>query len=461
MTDTKGKISKGRQLIERMRFPDLQWRIPRIGEEVGRTVLSNGLVLYTLPDKSLPLFNLDFIARGGTLHEERRRKRLASVAQALLLSGGTERHAPEEFDELLDFHGLTLQAQARLETTALSCWGLAEKLPVALDLLLEAVTQPRFDNGKLGIIKEQWREALRRRNDDPTEVASREFGYLLYGDDPQGWDDNWEDIEAFTAADIRCWHEMVWDPGHCFLAASGDFETAQLIELLEERFVAWPNCCHVLPNIPALKGQASYGTHLIARESSQSCICMGSLGVDRYDAQLPAIKIANYIFGAGGFSSRLMDKVRTREGLAYSIYSGVDLTLRRRGRVIVSVQTRTDASQKVMDCVAAEMENMRSSLVSAEELEQAREALVNSTYMAFADTGESLRYLMQLEVIGWPGDYYETLLNNYREVTREEVGEVSQRLFRPQDLLTVVVGDRDVLAESCPQSLQWEKREIK
>ena len=453
--------SKGRQRIEGMRFPDLDWHIPRIGREVCRTVLSNGLVLYTLPDHSLPLFNLDFRARGGTLHEKRRGKRMASVAQSLLRTGGTERHAPDEFDELLDFHGLTLQGQARLETTALSCWGLAEKLPVAVDMAAEAITCPRFDPGKLAVIKEQWHEALRRRNDDPTETAGREFSLLLYGDDPQGWDDNWEDIEAFTAEDIRAWHENVWDPAHCYLAASGDFEEERLIDVLETRFADWPAKRNFVPDIPALKGQANTGTYLIAREGNQSCICMGMLGVDRFDAQLPAIKLANYIFGAGSFFSRLMDKVRTREGLAYSIYSGVDLTLRRRGRVVVSVQTRTEATQRVMECVTAEMENMRAELVSSAELEQAREALINSTYMAFADTEESLSTLMQLEIIGWPEDYYETLLQRYKEVTREEIREVSERVYRPREMLTVVVGDEEKLAQNCPQSAQWQPHEIK
>ena len=461
MSESQRHISKGRQLIESMRFPNLDWHIPRIGQEVHRTVLANGLVLYTLPDHSLPLFNLDFRARGGALHEKRRSKRMASVAQSLLRTGGTERHAPDEFDELLDFHGLTLQGQARLETTALSCWGLAEKLPVAVDMAAEAITSPRFDPCKLTVIKEQWREALRRRDDDPTETAGREFSLLLYGDDPQGWDDSWEDIEAFTVEDIRAWHKSVWDPGHCYLAASGDFDEARLIDILEARFADWPRGCDYVPDIPALKGQANEGIYLVPRVGNQSCICMGMLGVDRFDAQLPAIKMANYIFGAGSFFSRLMDKVRTREGLAYSIYSGVDLTLRRRGRVVVSVQTRTEATQRVMESVSAEMEQMRSELVSAAELEQAREALINSTYMAFADTEESLSILMQLEIIGWPEDYYENLLQRYKEVTREEIREVSARLYRPQEMLTVVVGDKEKLAHNCPQSSQWRIHETK
>ena len=111
--------------------------------------------------------------------------------------------------------------------------------------------------------------------------------------------------------------------------------------------------------------------------------------------------------------------------------------------------------------MTAEMEKMRSELVSEAELEQAREALINSTYMAFADTEESLSTLMQLEVIGWPYDYYETLIQRYKEVTREEIREVSERVYRPQDMLTVVVGDRNKLEQNCPQSAGWRKHEVK
>ncbi|MBQ7567953.1 insulinase family protein [bacterium] len=460
MIKPERKMSKGRDIVDRMAFPDLQWQMPRVGAEVGRTVLSNGLVVYSLADHSLPLMSLDFRARGGYLHPERRCKRLPSVAQSLLCTGGTAEHSPEEFDELVDFHGLTLQGQARLETTALYCCGLAEKLDIALGLVTEMITRPRFDGRKLGIIKEQWREALRRRNDDPADVASREFGLMLYGDDPQGWDDNWEDINSLTEGEIRRWHGQVWDPRHGYLAVCGDFDEDRLIDTLEKAFEAWKPGLGAEFTAPRLSGQAAMGNYLVDREGTQSCICMGMLGLNRFDPQLPAAELANYIFGGGSFSSRLMDKVRTRNGMAYSIYSLADLSTLRRGRVLVSAQTKTENTQRVLSSVHDEMEEMCCKLVGEAEFQQAREALINATIMAFTDTEEALKALMQLEIIGWPSDYYHNLLNRYKEVTREEILEVSKRLFRPQDMLTVVVGDSAKLSQSCPQSAAWKRHEV-
>ena len=182
---------------------------------------------------------------------------------------------------------------------------------------------------------------------------------------------------------------------------------------------------------------------------------MGMLGVDRYDAQLPAVEAANYIFGGGSFSSRLMDKVRTEAGLAYSIYSTVDLTTRRKGRAVIRVQTRTDAVQRVIGSITAEMENMRCREVSGAELEQAKEALTNSALMAFADADDTVSALMQLEVIGWPSDYYETYFERLKAVSAADVLDVSRRLYRPEELLTVVVGDREDLRKSCSDSANW------
>lgn len=455
------KMSRGRARVEAMRFPELNWELPRVGREVSRFVLSNGLTVFALADRSLPIFSLDFRARGGTLHERKHRKREAALSLSLLRSGGTARYAPEEFDELLDFHGLSLSGQARLETSALTCWGLSSKMDTALELLAELLTQPRLDEAKLAILKGQWAEALRRRNDNPNDVALREFSYLLYGDDPQGWDDCLEELNAFTGDELRAWHCREWDPAHCYLAVSGDFDLEALAEQLERALAVWSPGANVVPTIPALTSAPAQGSYLIDRAVNQSSLCLGMRGVERFDPQLPAIEVANYIFGGGSFSARLMDKVRTREGLAYSIYSVVDTSTLRLGRVLINAQTRTEATQRVLDSVRAEMDLIRTELVSEAELSQAQESLINGILMAFADSDDAVAALMQLEIIGRPRDFFQTFVTGLRQVTREEVREAARRVYRPEEMLTVVVGNAEHLRERCPQSAEWTKHAIK
>ena len=453
--------SQGRRIIEAMQFPPLNWSLPRLGREVERRVLKNGTVAFLQPDHSLPLVRLHLRVRGGSLHEDRARHRLASIAASAWHLGGTELHSPQEFTDLLELNGIELQVVARLESTALQLSCLSDRLPRALELLGELLAKPRFDEEKLAFVKEKHHEALRRRNDQIEDIAFREFENSLFGDDPQGFDDSWDDISALDLTQVRAWHAAAWNPQRSLLAVSGDFDPEELERQLEKYWAQWIPNDAVLPPIPAQVEQAHKGVFVVEREVTQSSLCLGHLGVSRNEEHLEDVELANYILGGGSFSSRLMDKVRTRDGLAYSIGSHVDLSSLRRGRAIVYGQVKAEETGRVLDCVREEMELLQRELVSEEEFSQARQALENGIKMAFYHSGAASRVFLQLEVLSRPADFYEGYLKRLSQTTRQSVLEAAQRLYRPDDILAVVVGSGELLAPKWPESANLPRLQIR
>jgi predicted Zn-dependent peptidase len=185
--------------------------------------------------------------------------------------------------------------------------------------------------------------------------------------------------------------------------------------------------------------------YLIDRPIPQSSISIGHFGVDRTNPDRQAIELMNQLLGGGGFTSRITKRVRSAEGLAYSVGSRFGTDGRQPGLFQVIALTRTDGTARAVGAILDEIKRLRDAPVPASELDTAKEALTNSYLFWFADPTQAVRRLMLLEFEGLPLDYYQTLLERYRAVTSNRLQEVARRYVKPDDLAIVVVGDAKAL----------------
>lgn len=435
------KQSPGGRAVQGMKFPPLDWKVPRVGAEVQRRTLSNGVVVYLLPDATLPRVQASLVVRGGGLHEPLDKHGMAGLASELQRTGGTAAYSPEDLDRKLEVEAVDVDSGMSSETTYVRLDVMTERLSTGLDLLAEVALRPRFDPRQLEISREQIHEALRRQNDRPASIVNREFPYLVFGDDPSGRKLRWSVVKGLTVADLQAWHDLLWTPDRAFLAVAGDFEPESLMAELERVLGAWKPNGQPLPPVPAVGPDPAPGVFLVERKLNQSSVMLGHLGVSREDPDREAIQVLDYILGAGSFSSRLVERVRNREGLAYSISSVIGVDAPRQGLFLTSFQTRSDATRRAIDLALAEVRRIREQPVSALELKQARESLVNSMVFAFDNPFEIVRRLMSLEIQGLPPDHYEAWARRVRAVTAEDVLRVARRVLRPDQVVTLVVGD--------------------
>jgi len=435
--------SQGRQVVDKMVFPPMKFNVPRVGTEVLRRVLPNGMVVWMVPDPTLPRVRARLVVRGGTLHESLPQHGLVALTSTVQRTGGTRNLPPEDLDRRLELEAIELDSGFADEISLLDLDVLSGGLETGLELLAEVARHPRFDAAQLEIAREQLHEELRRQNDTPGRIAQREFPYLLFGQDPSGRRLSWPTVQALSQEDLRAWHARIWTPDRAFLAVAGDFEPEALMARLERVFGDWKPNGTTLPEVPRLGTEPGGGVFLVERPLNQSHVVMGHLGISRDDPDLEAIQVMDYILGSGSFSSRLVEKVRNRAGLAYSVGSKVTTDDPRRGRFQVVFQTRTDATRRAIDLVRAEIDGLREKPVSAAELQQARGSLLNSMVSWFDNPFRTAWRFMELELQGRPYEHFQTRMDKLRAVTQADVQRVARRVLQPDRMVFLVVGQSD------------------
>jgi predicted Zn-dependent peptidase len=439
--------SAGAARIGLMIFPPLLWQPPTVGKEVERHTLRNGIVLYLYPDRTLPLLELAGLFRGGRLYEPPDKAGLTRMAASQIRAGGTASMPPDVLNEELETLAASLELSAGLEALEVRLSVLSKASRRGLQLLAEVLQRPAFDRGQVELARGQLLEEVRRRRDDPRDLVLREFAALHYTPEyPLGAEPTEATLQRIARDDLIAFHRRVVRPDNLMLAVAGDFERDSLIAQLEETLGAWvPDGPLRLPEVPPVPAGAPPGVYLIDKPVPQSSIAVGHLGINRTNPDRHTVELLNLLLGGGGFISRITKRVRSAEGLAYSVGSRYETEGPQPGLFHVTAFTRTAATPDAITAILGEIARLRESPVPGPELDTAKEVLSNSFLFRFTDPLETARQLMLLEFQGLPADHYQTLLGRYHAVTPERLLQAARRYLRPDDLAIVVVGDARAL----------------
>ena len=165
---------------------------------------------------------------------------------------------------------------------------------------------------------------------------------------------------------------------------------------------------------------------LIERDLTQSTIILGHTGISRTNPDYYAITVMNYILGAGGFSSRLMDSIRDKQGLAYGVMSHFDTRL-MPGAFMINLQTRTEATNQAIIGVLNELKNIRETLVSDQEISEAKSFIIGSFPLRIDTSSKLAQVLAQVEFYGLGLDYFTQYPKAIEKVTKEDVLRVAKQ----------------------------------
>jgi predicted Zn-dependent peptidase len=434
--------SPGSELVRRMSFPPIQISVPRVGREVDRRVLGNGIILYLAEDRSLPVLDVSTVFRAGSLHETAARPGVAQFTASQLRNGGTARRTAEALNEELEVLGASIEASASAEAVSLSLSALAKDSDRALELLSEAIRQPAFGEKSLQIFRGRVVEDLRRLADNPAQLLAREFTRTLYTEaHPLGRPLTPAQAEAIQAEDLRDHYRRLIRPNNMLMAVVGDFHREEMAARIQALFGDWPPGPLDLPSPPEVQPRFERGVYIIPRNLAQASLALGHFGVNRFNPDRYAIELMDAILGGGGFSSRIMDRIRTEEGLAYSVGTSFPTGTRDISLFRATAQTKNENVPRAVDAILEEMHRMQRQPVSQEELDRAKEAIINSFVFRFTSRFGVVMQLMMLEFNGYPSDYLDTLLDRYRAVTVADVQRVAREYLHPDASTILIIGD--------------------
>lgn len=421
--------------------------------EPDRVVLTNGMVVYLLEDHELPLVTISALMRTGGWLDPLDKVGLASLTGRLMRTGGTLRMMPEEVDEDLERLAADISMGIGNTSGAALLDVLKKDLDRGIRIFADILMTPRFDEKRLELAKLQTIESIRRRYDRPQSIAGQEFPKLLYGPThPFSRDTTVESISRISHDDLVNFHRETIHPNGTIVGVTGDFEKKAMLALLEEVFGEWPKgkvepiALPSLPSFekaPGLRGRTV--VHFVEKSTSQAHLRVGHLSLKESDPDYPALAIVNDILGGGSFRSRLFQDVRTRQGLAYSVGSGLQAGVWERGAWLMYAETKLDSTEQVIKSLIANMQRLREESVSDAELEEAKEAFVNSFVFSFTSPSRIVSRLISLEYDGLPKDFLQQLYNKVVKLTKEDLLRVAQTHLSPERLEILVVGSGDQL----------------
>ena len=407
---------------------------------INRLSLPNKMVLLLTEEHSLPFVSLQVVVDGGSRQDPKGKEGLAFLtAKGILL--GTSKQTLISINEALDFMGASLEVSANKDYAAISLRVLKKDLGKGLGLLAETITRPIFPEEELRKEANKILGAIKSAEEDPGEVAEKAFDRIVFQDSPYGHpvEGTKESVPKLIRDDVVRFYKTFYHPNNALLSIAGDITPDEIKTKVIPLFAEWPT--GPIPKSNINQGVAKKSEVLkINRDLAQANVIIGGIGVARSNPDYYALTVMNYILGGGGFGSRLMDEIRVKRGLAYSVGSFFD-SKKYDGAFQLVLQTKNSSAVEAISLAMKQMEQIRKEPVSVEALQRAKNYLIGSFPMRFDTQGKLVNFLSQVEFFGLGLDYPEKYPTLIKSVSREDILRVAKRYLHPEQSLQVIVGN--------------------
>jgi predicted Zn-dependent peptidase len=430
----------GRAAVEALETPPLVFDPPVADEH---EVL--GVPVYHLRDPALPLVDFFVQGRGGAGHFARERLAPVSALPSMLRLGGTRDLPPDSVDLRIDLLALQVSFSSGGGGFTVGLNALTDTFDEGIALLRDMLLEPGLDSAALEVWRGQQLEGIRRREDDPQGLAYSEFNRLMFGDHPTGWVATEEDFSEarLSRATLLDAHEALLCRDRIILGIAGDMTWEEAEPRVREFLEPWPTCEEEIPEPPVAELRDEPGVFILRKEVEQSTVIMAQPGGLLLDdsPEYFASRIADYILGSGGFTSRLMTRVRTEQGLAYGASSLWGASRRSEGLLGALTFTRPERTIEAARLLRDVMEEFSGSPPEPDEVQTAYDEISNGYVFAFESAAQIVARRMGYRAQELPDGWLERYLEGLQEVTPEAIAEVTGRYLDPTQMTILILGD--------------------
>jgi len=418
-------------------FPPVELKSPAI----DTLVFANGLRGYLLEDHEIPHVNI--VIKFRTSYPAEGSEGLNDLAGWALRNAGTQKFSKEALDGELEYIGASIESYSGSTIGAVWADFLTKDTDAVLEMLAEVVANPTFEPAKLEIRKNSLVEEIRRRADEPYSLGRREIARLIYRDHPAGREATVESVAGLARSDVSAFHSRYVRPDNAVVGISGDLTRAEALEKIGRWFAVWRPGAEP-PVVPGMKYENVPSVNYIYKDLSQAYIFVGHLGVNSADPDVPLAGIADHILGSGSFSSWIVKRVRSEEGLAYDAGSDFGEDPFGYGLFTAYCQTRSDAAMRALAIMLEEIKRMKDQGPSQEEVRTAKDSFINRQAFDYESSRTVIDRLVEYHITGQPLDTLQRRFRAYQAATLDEVRRVAGRCLHPEDLTILVVGNQDL-----------------
>lgn len=413
--------------------------------------LSNGIKVLMLTDKELPIARIEIIFKGGTIYDPVQKVGLAELTGKMLRFGGTKSYRPSELDKRLENIGATISTSINKEYGVLIGNSLSKDLDQLIDYSKEVLFQPRFDKKRFKIAKSNIIESIKDQQDDSQFLAIQQLKKELYNNSPYSYYPSEDSIGHIKINDLKAiWHEFI-QPSNLLIGVSGNFDIGKLQKKLDDTFGLIadntpPKLTYIKSKIddePA--GRKYQKLSLVGINKPQAVIRLGMIAGKKNDKDYHSWLLLDNILGGNSFSSRLTKKIRVEEGLAYSVWSYYNGGRNVNGYFILGMSTQTANVKKSLQLIFDELAIIREEPVSPDELQLAKDSIVNSFILNFDRVEKLLKQWLILDYYDYDDSYLLNFRNNIEEVTSSQINTIAKRLLSKENFKVVIAGEEKKL----------------
>nr|WP_092901375.1 pitrilysin family protein [Rhodobacter sp. 24-YEA-8] len=397
-----------------------------------------GLTAWLVEDHNIPFTALEIRFRGGTSLDDPGKRGAIYLMSGLIEEGAGDLDS-KGFAEARDSLAASFSFAASTDTFSVSARFLSENRDEAVDLLALALNKPRFDEDAVIRVREQVLSGLRSNLRDPSSIASQTFDQLAYGEHPYGSTGRGTlaSVAALSRDDVVQAWKTALARENVYISAAGDITAEELGLIIDRVLGGLPEAGAPLPG--AAPWLLPPGVSVIDFPSPQSVVVFGQSGISQKDPDFFAAFILNEVMGGGRFSARLMTEVRDKRGLTYGIGTylvGMDHSDSYLGQF----QASNDKVAEAISVIRAQWAKIAIEGISEKELTDAKTYLTGAYPLRFDGNAPIASILVGMQMQGMPIDYPNTRNAKIEAVTMEDVKRVAARLYQPEALRFVVVG---------------------
>lgn len=413
--------------------------VPAHAMRIERVTSARGVEAWLVEEHGVPLITMRFAFQGGTTQDLPGKEGVAYFVSGMLDEGaGDLKSVP--FHERLEELAARLRFDASRDVFSGTFQALTRNQDASFDLLRRALTAARMDEDAVERIRGQILAGIKIDQEDPEKVAAQEWFKLAFVSHPyaQPVQGTAESVARIGAADLKDYVRRTFARNTLKVAVVGDITPDQLRKVLDSVFGDLPEQAELRP-VPEVRLPESAERKVIPMDVPQSVATFGQEGLKRKDKDFIAAYILNYIIGGGGFSSKLMEEVREKRGLAYSVYSYLQ-PFQKAAVFLGGVATENKALSQSIEVIESELARVAREGPTPEELDSAKRYLTGSYALNFDTSANIASQLLGAQIEDLGIDYFDKRNAMVEAVTLDDIRRVATRLLKPGALIITVVG---------------------
>jgi zinc protease len=409
--------------------------------EIWKAELSNGIKVYGIENKELPLVNISIVIDGGYSQDDITLPGVASMV-ASVLPQGTKNKTPEDLEEEIQLLGSDIYVGAGREEITMSSGMLSRNFDKTVSLMREILLEPRWDSAEFTIALNSAKNSIIQSEAQPRSVASKVFYKLLYGENNiygYYFRGTRESIDKITIDDLKGYYDKYFSPSVTKILVTGNISQEQVLAALKPFALKWENKEVTMKIWPAPVAPEKSTIYFVdIPGSQQSVVYVGYPAITRDNPDFVKADFINYRLG-GAYTSILNQILREEKAFTYGA-SSYFTEMKNIAPFVAATSVRSDATFETIKIIKEELEKYRNG-VPESEVQFIKNCIIRANALRFETNGALTGMLSTMSKYGFPDDYIKKEEEVIKNMTVEEHKAITDKYIVPDKMYYVVVGD--------------------